>query len=364
MERRGFIEKFAKAAVGYLIDPEAAIEDRSVPPARFFHQPKIVRVYDETAYINCRLNPAVIKAMISAGLKTLYNDIPPNKLFNTIFPGVMKESRLGLKLFNADEAKIPDFTILTALIEELKYLMKTAGIDTVDFIPWTVKACGYFNSAEIQAAEKIPFDDQLDYPIEVEELKLKPYPHLSRFCQFQTGIVFNAAEEISHPCRNNFLQCFQAEEKENWLNEYPENKLKSVYDRINYPLGMKFRLNVADRLICDNTIAFGNDPVLVDRYIKSGKDCEAEEGLTVIDIINPSAPEIDNVKIKRAGEDIVLSWDCPGYEGEFNIYCGSTKNFRPCREKLLAVTNRISFTDYKAVSSSQYYYKVTKKWGS
>ncbi len=96
MERRGFIEKFAKAAVGTVLAPEALFGEETLKPALKQRLPTIVKVQDETALVNGEVRSGTLREMFRAGLRVIYSDIPEEDFMQTLFPGLMEDGKLGV----------------------------------------------------------------------------------------------------------------------------------------------------------------------------------------------------------------------------------------------------------------------------
>ena len=374
MERRGFIEKFAKAAVGTVLAPEALFGEETLKPALKQRLPTIVKVQDETALVNGEVRSGTLREMFRAGLRVIYSDIPEEDFMQTLFPGLMEDGKLGIKI-NIFQNKCEHINlILNCLVEALKkFPYKKGLLDRDKILIWdgqedpAIKLKWDSNNTQLfltQAGTEDEFEAEWDNPLEFDDFSLIPYPILSRKCQFQLGLV-SAAGELAgkHPCRDAYLSCF-------WCREFPElpegmeeETLNSVYERIHYPLGMKFRLFVLDRIVDEEGIYFGYDSILLDQLVSGEMGDEWSDKINLVEIKNPSAPVVQEVNTIRRGNDIEIRWADDGYEGHYQIYRSEKAEFVPERNLLIGVTNRKTFIDSQGAAGRGYYYRVTREWG-
>ena len=373
MERRGFIEKFAKAAAGAVLAPEALFGEETLKPTLKHRLPTIVKVQDETALVNGEVRSGTLREMFSAGLKGVYSDIPEGDFLQTLFPGMMEDGKVGIKV-NIFQNKGEHINlILKCLVEALKMLPNKEGLldrekilvwdgreDPVDKLKLDENETQLFLT---QAGMEDDFDEELDDPLEFEGFSLIPYPILSRKCQFQLGLV-SAAGELAgrHPCREAYLSCFWCSEFPELPNGIDEETLNSVYERIHYPLGMKFRLFVLDRVADEKAIYFGYDSILLDQLVSWEMSDEWKDKINLVEIKNPSAPVVQEVNAVRKGDDIEIRWSDDGYEEHYQIYRSEEADFVPERSLLIGVTNRKTFIDSQGATGRMYYYRVTREW--
>lgn len=373
MERRDFIEKLAKAAAGIALAPETVIEEAMGNIGRKFPLPRVVRVYDETVFPRGKIDGTVFEMMVVEGLKALYHDIAGDDLFATLFPGIDDDSNIGFKVAHSGRLDDESSMFVAGVINGLKSLPRkspSAGEKNIVWLPRRedleergVKNDSSSYAGDIQFGDDTPFDDEADSPVEVDEHKMTAFPLLSRLCHFQVGIVVDDVKKGGNRCRDNYLECFRCEGHDDWPHGFSEEERQSTYERLCYPLGMKFRLHFVDRLAYDNSLIMGGDPVWVDEYLIGADEMEKAEKYTLVEINNPSAPEIDSVSVIRSGEDLVVNWESPDYEGRFQVYRDDNPDYYPCRERLIAITSRRSFRDYEAYRYGPFYYRVTKEWG-
>ncbi len=361
-------------AAGAVVSPEILLEQKKAGLGGRFRPPRVVRVEDETIFKGDAVDSATLQAMFEAGLPAIYPDLPENDFIDTLFPGLRKEESLGIKLYS--EAEFPAHTGL--LIESLLQALeaKPRREDTAareSFIVWdgrglTPESLGYESSSppefKIRNGVDDAVDPELDEPLEMEGFSLGPYPLINRLCGFQLGLVFSGGgSKNKTPCRNAFLSCFYSPDYPQWPRGAEETVILDAFGKVNYPLSMKFRCFIVDRLREEKALYLGSDGILVDKVVSRETQSDSPVKIDLITILNPSAPIIPEISVRRRGDDNDITWDDHNYEGGYQIYRGSEPDFRPVKRLLVGITKRRFYRDFGGAKIERGFYRVTRRWG-
>lgn len=374
MERRGFIGKFAKAAAGAALLPEILLEEKRGVDKHRFRLPRIIRVRDETAMRGDTPDLGAVRAMFTAGLMAFRPDVGKEDIIDTLFPGLGEGETVGIKVYA--EPEYPPYLggLLTCLIDIMESMPHREGtLNREDIIVWSGKdlnpaALGMREEQppgfQIRNGEEDEIDPDYDEPLDMGGFSLGPYPLLSRLCRFQMAMV-SAAGDLSgkRVCRDAFLSCFRSAEYPDWPHSAEEAARSSALGKAHYPLSMKFRLFIVERLKAEGALYLGGDIIHLDNLLGGAERDEPPIKVEVVTIENPSAPIIDDISVRRRGDDFEIRWEYAGYEGEYQVYRGGEPEFIPCRRLLVGITNRRIYTDFGGAKLGSGYYRVTRGWG-
>ena len=373
MERRGFLEKFAKAAAGVVLAPEEFIGDGGSRQKLKHHLPIVVRVKDETVLLKGELNSDALSKMFFAGLKALYPDIGEDDFVRTLFPGMFQGAKIGIPYYENEAPSQYSLQSLNSLIESLrqfpcepdtleedKFIVWPGGEISSDFI--SLAGSGEKRFQFKQAAD-YPLDEELDQFMEIGEFSIVPSPLLSRVCQFQVGFAAVRGDlKDSMICRDLFLNCFRRTDGTPLLDSITETDKMPLYETLEYPQGMKFRIFIAERVADEGAVYICGDGVYLDRLF-SGRLDDLPKMIDMVEVVNPSAPLVQEVSFKRRGDDNLVQWHDQDYRGIYQIYrCIAGQNHAE-KKDLMAITRKTEFTDIKAAGLENIHYLVSREWG-
>ena len=371
MERRGFIEKFAKAAAGVFLSPEELYGDNE--PDRKYRQalPRIIKVTDETLQGKEGIDRVVLLKMLKSGLDSVFPDIAEKDFIKIIFPGLVAGAKVGICWYVS--AGAGEASVTTPLSTAEVLCSYPAGMvslqNNIDiWIPGSVKVkhgAGTECELKTKSLKDFPIDEKIDLPLVLEDQTIIPCPALSRVYQFQIGLFSSDGQEkIINPCRDLYLNCFINEKNSRWLCNLSEGEKWSLFERIQYPQGMKFRMYIADYTLKDGAIYLCNDGVLLDKLLNGENDEAIFDRIDLVEVINPSAPVIEGIKRFRKGDDIIIEWSDEIESGRFQIYRSESDDFRPAKKYLIGITGERLFKDEGAAKTGQFNYMVTGAWSS
>ena len=373
MERRGFLEKFAKTAVGVVLAPEEFIGDEGPSKRMRHHLPVVVKVTDETVLSGGKLNTEALTKMFFAGLKALYSDISEEDFIRTLFPGLVKGAKIGAAFYGNDNPSQYILQSLISLIESLNlFPHENDSLARDRIIAWSgnppfpdsVSSAGSHElNFTFNRKDDHPLDEELDCFMEMDDFSIAPAPLLSRVCQFQIGFAaVQGSLQGKNICRDLFLNCFVRDDGQPLLPSFSGEDRTSLFETLEYPQGMKFRIVIVERLADDGALFICGDGVYLDRYL-SGKLENLSNLIEIVEVVNPSAPLADNVSFKRRGSDNAVKWPDEDYPGLYQVYrCGSEKKY-PEKCDLIGFTRNNEFTDVEAAELENIHYLVTLEWG-
>lgn len=375
MERRGFIGKFAKVVAGAALSAESLLNKRTFGDSQRRDFPIFTKVFDETVLNeNGDIDSATLKIMLRKGLESLFPEIPASDFIATLFPGLTADSSIGLKLFGIPELQLQTGVLSSCLVEVLNdFQSESDKVEHLSFIAWERQKIdplkiGFDDSVKEKVPLQFAVDENIDHDIEktteLEKMTLTPYPHLTRICRYQIGLVSSGIDiKGKNPCRDTYLSCFRCAEIQDFPESVEESDLKDVFEKVFYPLGMKFRLFILDRLLSENTIIISAEGLFIDDLYRTKEDYEKDIPVKLTEIDNPSAPVIAISSIKRRGDDNEIYWEDTEYVGKYQIYRGETENFTPAKKLLIGITRRTKYIDYGGAKMEKPYYRITRKWG-
>jgi hypothetical protein len=341
MERRGFLESFAKSTVGTVLALEDMLKEVDDYRNYKYHSPRVVKVTDETLLTEeGKFKSSTLKIVLKAGLNHIYPSDMEVDFIRTLFPGIIKASKVGIRIFPVIK--------LTNSIAELTERLIVILLEMAS------------NNPEINS-ENFSIWDYSSSIAENEADRIIPYTELEQVYQFLIALISGSSDLTGgQPCRNAYLSCFGNPSQPDWLKTAEDKELNSVYENVIYPLGMKFRLFILVNAQSENTMLFASDGVVLDHYL-SGQDQEAVS-FRLIEIINPSAEKIANIGIDLRGEGALIRWEDAGYEGKYQIFRCDKDNFSPSRKYLIGSTYRKQYYDKTAEYRKRYHYIVTREW--
>jgi hypothetical protein len=372
MERRGFIGKFAKVIAGAALSAEEMINEAKRDSISRARLPRIIKVTDETVFKNGGVVSAVLHKMISAAINEIFQDITEEELLATLFPGISSESKIGVKIY--DIAGFPSHFpgLAETVIDALKTFTRSdTELTGQNFVIWKRGGFADFDFKSNQDAEsdyilsngasEIESDDS---PIEVGDYTLTPFPILSKVCQFQVMLV-SASGDISgvRPCQKGYLSCFKREGHPDYPEGLDWRECGKAFETVGYPLSMKFRLYILDRLVDENTLYFCTEGILIDNLFPGEGTAKNPQMTEIVQILNPSVEEVNVKSIRRIGEDIIIEWNDQDYNDEYQVYRSAETNFVPAKNLLIGITKKHRFTDYGASHIKEKYYIITRRWG-
>ena len=374
MERRGFIGKFAKVVAGAALSAEALLNKKNFTDYQRREFPIFTRVSDETVFNEKgEINPGTLKIMLRKGMEALFPEIPSRDFIATLLPGLQADSIIGLKLYGIPALPSHTGIFSSCLTEVLNdFHAESEKKDKLNFIAWKrdridPARIGFDDSLR----EKLPLefaveeitDPDTEKTTELDGMTLTPYPHLTRKCRNQIGLVSSAIDiKGKNPCRDTYLSCFKCEEIEDFPESVDEIGLQTGFERVFYPLGMKFRLFILDRLKAENTIIISAEGLFIDDLYRTKEDFEKDIPVKLTKIYNPSAPIIAISSVKRRGDDNMIQWEDEGYSGEYQVYRGDTECFTPAKKLLVGITRQNGYTDYGGAKRGKALYMVTRRW--
>lgn len=373
MERRGFLEKFAKAAAGVVLAPEEFIGSDGGRRKLKHHLPIVVKVKDETVLSGGELNTDTLTKMFFAGLKALYPDIGPDEFIRTLFPGMIQGAKIGIAYYESDAPSQYCLRPLNSFIESLRqFPHDEETLDEDRIIVWSGRALNSDFSSSGGSDKKnflfklgadYPLDEELDQLMEIGDFSIAPSPLLSRVCQFQVGFAAVQGDlEGRMICRDLFLNCYRFADETPLLDSVAEEDRMPLYETLEYPQGMKFRIYIAERLADERAIYICGDGIYLDRLF-SGRMENPSKLINIVEVINPSAPLVKDVSFKRRGDDNLVTWRDQDYRGFFQIYRCSVERTHAEKKDLIAVTRNTEFTDIKAAHLEDIHYLVSREWG-
>lgn|GEM_PF-1717591 len=366
MERRGFIESFAKAAAGAVLSPKSLLGKEDDRPDRLRYLPRVVKICDETLLdAQNGLVLSSLKASLKAGFSALYPDIAEKYFIDTLFPGLLEGAFIGLNIYFPDIVNLLGNKIAAGMVETLSQMPhKESGIDSAHFVLWQGKVSSGKTLTGLKTPEDFPIDDNLDTPLELAEGTVIPCPALSRIHQFQIGLVSGISDyRGENYCRDLYLSCFLHKDKADWFAEYDQTQRWSLFERLSYPQGMKFRLFAVERIQAEKAIYLCGDGVILDKYFNYPPEEVMDNHIKLVTLINPSAPVVRTVNWKRRGGDNILSWADADYRGRWQVYRSGEADFPPAKSNLIGITGNLTFTDRGTAATGKWYYTVTREWG-
>ena len=370
MERRGFIESLAKAAAGAMLSPQSLLGKEETQRDRLLYLPRVIKITDETL-LDSQNNLVLpsLKASLQAGFSALYPDIVEKDFIDTLFPGLLEGAYLGLNVYFPQEPCSFWDKIVAGIIATLTDMPhKESVLDPAFFVPWqgAVKQIDSSDSAliRLKTPADFPIDEALDIPLELSEAALIPCPALSRRHQFQIGLVCGISEYSGeNHCRDLFLSCFIQKDHSEWFKDFDQAHRWSLFERLSYPQGMKFRLFIVERLQAEKSVYLCGDGVILDKHFSFSPDEDLHKHIKLVRIMNPSAPLNQAVNWKRRGSDNVLHWSDEDYSGRWQIYRSREEGLPPTKNNLIGITANSAFIDAGAALTGHWYYTVTRKWG-
>ena len=367
MERRGFIDKFAKAALGAVIAPGVIFGEREQRKTFKPHLPIIIKILDETVIKNDRIQQSVLKSMLRSGFERIYPIISRNDFLKTLFPGLTSEGIVGIRIHEPNVSSAATVALVKCLLQVLReFPQQPVALKPGNIMVWSdndslIESIYSSNQEPRLFITKDEVDFQHDkeaiQPLSVDNIILTPSPFLSQICQFQMGIASLKSEnrEFNLPCRDCYLSCFHWDEYPDWRTQLSEDTLERIHQKCMYPLGMRFRMFILENLFSEGTIYIGCDSILLDYFISGKLKDNLDEKIELINIINPSALILPNVKIRRKGDDNILEWEIGEYNGMYQIYRSSNKNFAPQKKLLIGITDKNTYTDISGAVSENHY---------
>jgi len=370
MERRGFIERIAKAAAGAMLSPNSLLGKESVSGVPLSFHPKVVKITDET-FIDSEGNlfKSSFITALQAGFTALYADIPGRDFIGTLFPGLLEGASIGIMVYSPDKPSPLWDKITGGLIDALAAMPHKSGkAETGCFVPWLgavdESTFGISPSIQLKTTTDFPLNKTMDSPLELAEATLYPCPALSRIHQFQIGLITGGADlQGENYCRDLFLSCFLHPQGGEWFKQYDQSVRWSLFERLSYPQGMKFRLFIVERIKNEKAFYLSGDGVILDKYFNFPPDQERDKYISLVELVNPSAPIVEKLEWQRRGSDNILSWQDEGYSGRWQVYREGQENFPPAKSKLIGFTYHSFFRDVEAAVSGKWYYRVTRAWG-
>lgn len=373
MERRGFIGKFGKVVAGAVLSADYLMDEerrKSMPR----HLPIVVKVHDETILREGNIIPGTLEAMFKAGLKAIYPDISEDDFLPTLFPGMMRDEIIGLKIYGIPELPKHIGALLTSLVNSIKsFPHEDMNLERENIIAWAGGKISFqeigINEDEcsnfsLRSGEEDEIDPETEYPLELEGFELIPYPLLTRLCRYQIGVVCSMEDlKEKHSCRDNYLSCFRREGFPDWPKGADARESGKAYESVCYPLGMKFRLHILDRIMVNNTMIICSDGALIDGLFPDEGSPKVDLPLKLVKIENPSAPLISDLSLRRRGDDMEITWNDPEYEGRYQIYRNANEGFTPAKRHLIGITRRRKFTDTGGAKVTPRCYRITREWG-
>ena len=370
MERSGFIEKFAKAAAGVFLSPEELFGDDEPDRKYRMALPRIIKITDETLYSREGIDKEVLQRMLKSGFDNVFPDIAEQDFIKILFPGLIVGAKVGICCdVSVDYCKDAVFTPLSVVEVLCGYPGKADALqDNIDlWIPGRAKperGTASNNTGKIKYLDDFLLNEKIDLPLLLEDRTIIPCPALSRVYQFQIGVFSpDKGKHSANPCRDLYLHCFIDEDDPDWLHQLDDKEKWSVFERIQYPQGMKFRLYIADYSPKNGAIYLGNDGILLDKLLNGESVESVSERIDLVEVINPSAPEIEGIRRVRKGDDIILEWDEVIKSVSYQIYRSERSDFRPAKKYLIGITGENRFKDEGAAKSGQCHYLVTGVWG-
>ena len=367
MERRGFIDKFAKAALGAVIAPGVIFGEREQRKTFKPHLPIIIKILDETVIKNDRIQQSVLKSMLRSGFERIYPIISRNDFLKTLFPGLTSEGIVGIRIHEPNVLSATMPALVKCLLQVLReFPQQPVVLKPNNILIWSDNDSLIENMNSANQEPKLfitkdevnfQFDEEAIQPISVDDIILTPSPFLSQICQFQIGIASLNTEdrESNQPCRTCYLSCFHWDKYPDWRTQLSEDTLEHIHQNCIYPLGMRFRMFILENLFSEGTIYIGCDSILLDYFISGKLGDNLSDKIELINIINPSALILPNVKIRRKGDDNILEWEIGEYNGMYQIYRSSNKNFAPQKKLLIGITDKNTYTDISGAVSENHY---------
>ncbi len=353
-----------------MLSPKSLLGKEDNYEDRLRYLPRVIKITDETIVDSSnQLVLPNLKASLKAGFSALYPDIAEKDFLATMFPGLLEGAFIGLNVYSTKGVLQYGDGIVAGIIETLCEMpYKESGLDAVVFVPWqgTKKHSEAVDSTltELKTLSDFPIDKELDSPLELSEGVLVPCPALSRIQQFQIGLVCGISIYIEeNHCRDLYLSCFMQKDKTDWFCEYDQAHRWSLFERLSYPQGMKFRLYIVERLQAEKSFYLCGDGVILDKYFNFPPEEAMDKQIKLVTIINPSAPLVRTVNWKRRGGDNVLHWVDADYTGKWQIYRSREENLPPAKNNLIGITANSAFIDRGAALTGQWYYMVTRVWG-
>jgi len=207
-------------------------------------------------------------------------------------------------------------------------------------------------------------NEEEETPIEVSDYSLTTYPALSKVCQFQVMLVSESGDISGvRPCQKGYLNCFRREGHRDYPAGLDWRESGKAFETVGYPLSMKFRLYILDRLNDENTIYACTEGILIDNLFSGEGTPENPQMTEIVQIVNPSVEIVDIRRIRRIGEDIVIEWEDRDYDDQYQVYRSTEPDLVPTKNLLIGVTMKHRFTDYGASHMKDKYYIITRRWG-
>ncbi len=378
MRRRGFIEKFAKTAAGIVLAPEEWLNLGTRKQNKSF-LPIVVKVTDETVLKDGKLNEDVLVKMFISGFNAVYPDIGEDDFWATLFPGLLQGAFVGLKLYSEQHSPFYLMESAVAAIDAVKSFSKDASFSAEEnFILWMGQETfkGSINKQKLRYKLFEPKDfvfTESEESLEFMGMRLFSHPLLNRICQFQLGLAEYQGGNKTNLCRDLYLNCFFNREDELWLSKLKDEQKWNLFDDLQYPLGMKFRLYMLESLQYNNSIYISGDGILIDRVIvweqdtlnrsSNEKDKNDLSGILKINLIhihNPSARLAGKIALSREGDAYYLIWEDEGEE--FRIFRCTEDRCYPSREFLIGITKNKRFKIEETNGIDKYKYLVTCDW--
>ena len=373
MERRGFIGKFARVAVGAALSLQSLVKDdrsRAFPGGR---RPKLVRVFDETVFKESGVNAETLKIMLKAGIREAYSHLPALESVKAVFPGLGSGAGIGIRIQGfppqarrADELVSAFRQALGELANEPKML------EGEKVIVWSRNDAKSDETALEEESEsiirvpnltsgKINPNDENHLPS--EDILLQPHPLLETGGIYHTLLISFRGNPVSGSvCQRSFLNCFRCDRGDDFIDNLEEREIQRLYEAAAYPLSMKFRLFVLERLEEEKVLYFSSEGLLLDNHFDSRLREAALPKIEPREIVNPSAPLVESFAFKK-GEDMEVNWREEDYNGRDQIYRGENGYSRPRKKNLIGITDRKKFTDPGGAKLKNQKYLVTREWG-